>query len=107
MAIFDSTTLNDRLAGTRAPWLSDFMRVVSRIVTGASPASRKSIRQAAPFPTDNWLREDVGLPPIAGDQPTVQQPLTFRAAAHFPTDDRLRDDIGLPPICLPGLFARP
>lgn len=51
---------------------------------------------AIPFPTDNRLRDDIGLPPLAALQP----PLTLRPRipAYLPTDDRLRDDIGLPPL---------
>jgi hypothetical protein len=49
-----------------------------------------------PFPTDNRLREDIGLLPLADSRPPPQLPV--RAARYFPTDDRLRDDVGLPPI---------
>jgi hypothetical protein len=52
--------------------------------------------RAIPFPTDNRLRDDVGLPPLAALQPPPM--LMPRASAYFPTDDRLRDDIGLPPL---------
>jgi hypothetical protein len=49
-----------------------------------------------PFPTDNRLREDIGLPPLADSRPPLRLPV--RAARYFPTDDRLRDDVGLAPI---------
>ena len=48
------------------------------------------------FPTDNWLRDDIGLPLLA--QPRAPLMLTPRISRHFPADDRLRDDVGLPPI---------
>jgi hypothetical protein len=86
------------LAGgaTPAAWAHGFMRSASRVVTAASLTPRERERQAAPFPTDNWLRDDIGLPPLANDRP--QQRLTVQAPAYFPTDDWLRDDIGLPPL---------
>jgi hypothetical protein len=49
-----------------------------------------------PFPSDNRLREDIGLLPLADSRPPLQLPV--RAVRYFPTDDRLRDDVGLPPI---------
>jgi hypothetical protein len=49
-----------------------------------------------PFPTDNRLREDIGLLPLADSRPPLRLPV--RAARYFPTDDRLRDDVGLAPI---------
>jgi hypothetical protein len=52
--------------------------------------------ESNPFPTDNRLREDIGLLPLASSRPPLQLPV--RAARYFPADDRLRDDIGLPPI---------
>ena len=52
--------------------------------------------RAMPFPTDNRLRDDIGLPPLAAARPPLM--LMPRASAYFPTDDRLRDDIGLPPL---------
>jgi hypothetical protein len=52
--------------------------------------------QAMPFPTDNRLRDDIGLPPLAESRPPLM--LMPRTPAYFPTDDRLREDIGLPPI---------
>jgi len=84
--------------GVTAAWTHNFMRAAANIVTGASPSSRKRMRQAAPFPTDNWLRDDIGLPPLTDDWPPLQKRLTPRMPAYFPTDDRLRDDIGLPPL---------
>jgi hypothetical protein len=51
---------------------------------------------AMPFPTDNRLRDDIGLPPLAALRPPLM--LIPRTPAYFPTDDRLRDDIGLPPL---------
>jgi len=53
--------------------------------------------QAMPFPTDNRLRDDVGLPPLAALPPPPPR-LTPRPPAYFPADARLRDDIGLPPL---------
>jgi hypothetical protein len=52
--------------------------------------------QAVPLPTDNWLRDDIGLLPLGESRPLLQ--LMPRTSGYFPTDDRLRDDIGLPPI---------
>ena len=52
--------------------------------------------QTNPFPTDNRLRDDIGLPPIGEPSPPLQ--LIPYASAYFPSDDRLRDDIGLPPL---------
>ena len=52
--------------------------------------------QENPFPTDNRLRDDIGLPPIG--QPPPPLLLIPYASAYFPSDDRLRDDIGLPPL---------
>lgn len=54
------------------------------------------IDHAMPFPTDNRLRDDIGLPPLAALQPPLM--LTPRIPAYFPADDRLRDDIGLPTL---------
>src|SRR5215470_8619413 len=51
---------------------------------------------AIPFPTDNRLRDEIGLPPLAALQPPLM--LIPRIPPYFPTDDRLRDDIGLPPL---------
>ena len=51
---------------------------------------------ANPFPTDNRLRDDIGLPPI-GEPPPPMQLIPY-ASAYFPSDDRLRDDVGLPPL---------
>src|SRR5262249_34753011 len=49
------------------------------------------------FPTDNRLREDIGLSPLADPQPAaLLQRFAPPPLAGFPTDDRLRDDIGLP-----------
>ena len=48
------------------------------------------------FPTDNRLRDDIGLPPIGEPPPPLQ--LIPYASAYFPSDDRLRADIGLPPL---------
>ena len=50
-----------------------------------------------PFPIDDWLREDIGLLPLANPRPQPER-LTPPPSPYFPTDDRLRDDIGLPPI---------
>jgi hypothetical protein len=50
------------------------------------------------FPSDNWLRNDIGLPSIAEDTPAPEGRLAPPAPPCFPTDDRLRDDIGLPPL---------
>jgi hypothetical protein len=50
------------------------------------------------FPIDNWLRDDIGLPPFAEDRPVLERRLAPPAPLWFPTDDRLRDDIGLPPF---------
>ena len=52
--------------------------------------------QTNPFPNDNRLRDDIGLPPIGEPPPPLQ--LIPYAPAYFPNDDRLRDDIGLPPL---------
>jgi hypothetical protein len=52
--------------------------------------------QAVPLPTDNWLRDDLGLPPLTAPRPLLE--LTPRTSGYFPTDDWLRDDIGLPPL---------
>jgi hypothetical protein len=84
--------------GASAVWTQNFMRAASRFVTSASPASRERMGQASPFPTDNWLRDDIGLPPLADDRPRPQQRLTLLTPTYFPTDDWLRDDIGLPPL---------
>ena len=51
---------------------------------------------ANPFPTDNRLRDDIGLPPLGEPPPPIQ--LIPYASAYFPSDDRLRDDVGLPPL---------
>ena len=52
-----------------------------------------------PFPTDNRLRDDIGLPPLAeGWPPAPPQRLSAPTPTCFPSDDRLRDDIGLPPL---------
>jgi hypothetical protein len=51
-----------------------------------------------PFPDENWLRDDIGLPPFAEDWPTLEARLTPPAPPCFPTDDRLRSDIGLLPL---------
>lgn len=84
--------------GATAAWVHDFKRAASRIVTGASPAPRERLRPPLAFPTDNRLRDDIGLPPLADDRPQLQQRPPLPAPAYFPTDDRLRDDIGLPPL---------
>ena len=55
-------------------------------------------RRTMPFPTDNWLREDIWLLPLADSQPPLHQRPTPQRATYFPTDNHLRDDIGLPPI---------
>jgi len=55
--------------------------------------------QENPFPTDNRLRDDIGLPPLGELGPPMQ--LIPYASAYFPSDDRLRDDIGLPPLGAP------
>jgi hypothetical protein len=52
--------------------------------------------QAVPLPTDNLLRDDLGLPPLAAPRPLLE--LTPRTSGYFPTDDWLRDDIRLPPL---------
>ena len=52
--------------------------------------------QTNSFPTDNRLRDDIGLPPIGEPPPPLQ--LIPYASVYFPNDDRLRDDIGLPPL---------
>jgi hypothetical protein len=49
------------------------------------------------FPTDNRLRLDIGLLPLA-DSPRLPQRLAPSPPSGFPTDDRLRGDIGLPPL---------
>jgi hypothetical protein len=62
----------------------------------------------AQFPTDNRLRDDIGLPPLAESRPPLS--LLPRMAAesnYFPTDDRLRDDIGLLPIVHSAAAATP
>jgi len=84
--------------GATAAWMHDFKRAASRIATGASPAPRERLRPPLPFPTDNRLRDDIGLPALADDRRPLQQRPTLPAPAYFPTDDRLRDDIGLPPL---------
>jgi len=81
-----------------AAWARGTMQAASRIVAGASPAPRERGPQASPFPTDNRLRDDIGLPPLADDPPPLQQRPTLPPPAYFPADDRLRDDIGLPPL---------
>jgi len=49
------------------------------------------------FPTDNRLRLDIGLLPLADPQSApLPQRFEPRPPAGFPADDRLRDDIGLP-----------
>jgi len=51
------------------------------------------------FPTDNRLRDDIGLPPLAASRPPLNLlPRWAPASRYFPTGDRLRDDVGLPPI---------
>ena len=55
-----------------------------------------NLNQENPFPTDNRLRDDIGLPPIGEPPPPLQ--LIPYASAYFPSDDRLRADIGLPPL---------
>ena len=53
--------------------------------------------QVVHFPTDNRLRLDIGLLPLA-DPEAAPLPQRFAPPPPpgFPTDDRLRDDIGLP-----------
>jgi len=85
-------------SGASAAWAHGTMRAVSRIVTGVSPAPHERLPRASPFPTDNRLRDDIGLPPLADDAPPLQRRPTLPPPAHFPADDRLRDDIGLPPL---------
>jgi len=49
------------------------------------------------FPTDNRLRLDIGLLPLADPEPApLPQRFTPPPPTGFPADDRLRDDIGLP-----------
>jgi hypothetical protein len=84
--------------GSPASWAHNFIRAASRIVTGASSTPRERVHQASPFPTDNWMRDDIGLLPLAADRPPLQQRLTLQTPSYFPTDDRMRDDIGLPPL---------
>ena len=89
------------LAGGGAPaaWAHNVMRAASRIAAGAAPAPRERRGQAVPFPTDNRLRDDIGLPPLAeGWPPAPPQRLSAPTPTCFPSDDRLRDDIGLPPL---------
>lgn len=81
-----------------AAWAHGAIRAASRIGAGASPAPRERRPQASPFPTDNRLRDDIGLPPLADDPPALPQRPTLPPPPYFPADDRLRDDIGLPPL---------
>ena len=69
----------------------------SGIVAGSIPASLRRLSHRAPFPSDNWIRDDIGLPPLAAD-PLPTRRLKPPAPARFPTDQALRDDIGLPPL---------
>ena len=88
------------LAGGAAPATREhgFWRAMSGIVAGATRASRGRLSRPAPFPADDGLRDDIGLPPLAEGAPTLQPRLTPAAPGYFPTDDRLRNDIGLPPL---------
>lgn len=78
------------LAGSAvATWVYNLMRSAG----GSPKRSHHPIYRAVEFPTDNRLRDDVGLPPL-----TVEPRPARRRPDYFPADDRLRDDIGLPPL---------
>jgi hypothetical protein len=75
-----------------------FLRAAASIATGTRLQSRECLSRPMAFPTDNWLRDDIGLPPLFRDPPTLERWLTPLAPPCFPTDDRLRNDIGLLPL---------
>jgi hypothetical protein len=78
--------------GALAAWACNVLRGAA----GASPTPPE--HRAMPFPVDNWLREDVGLLPLADSRPPLHQRPTTPRPAYFPTDNHLREDIGLPPV---------
>jgi hypothetical protein len=88
------------LAGAAAPATPAhrFWRAAADIVAGTIQVPRRRVSRPVPFPADNWIRDDIGLPPLAQNPPMPERRLTPAAPACFPTDERLRDDIGLPPL---------
>ena len=73
-------------------------RIASAIVAAARVPSGRRLSRRAPPPTDNWIRDDIGLPRVSEAPLLPERRLTLPAPSCFPTDDRLRDDIGLPPL---------
>jgi hypothetical protein len=88
------------LAGGGAPatWAQRVWRAASGIVAETLRASLARRSRPAPFPTDNRIREDIGLPLLAADPSIPTRRLTPLASTSFPTDPALRDDVGLPPL---------
>ena len=81
-----------------ATWVHRFLRAAAGIVADTRRRSRACLPRPGSFPADNWLRHDIGLPPLAEDLRPLERQLTPPAPPCFPTDGRLRDDIGLPPL---------
>jgi hypothetical protein len=67
------------------------LALIGRAVTGHGQA-----QEAAPFPADNWARDETGLPPLP-EQPSSFPPPTC-SVSRLPSDSPLRADIGLLPL---------
>ena len=72
-------------------------RSAASIAIAVLQASLARLSCRAPFPTDNLVRDDIGLSPLPADLPPILQRPRL-APAGFPTDPALRADIGLPPL---------
>jgi hypothetical protein len=84
--------------GTAAAFATSMSYIASSFIGAAKLPRRTGRRLASGIPTDNWIRDDIGLPPIVDDVPPPRFGQRTPVPPYLPADDRLRADIGLPPL---------
>jgi len=81
---------------TASVTFADVIRHSALALIGRAVIGHGQAQEAAPFPADNWARDETGQPPLP-EEPSSFPPSTYRVS-HLPSDSPLRADIGLLPL---------